>query len=87
MSDAHLDHLQYQQREFVAWRAVIGEMEDVISDLDVERDGPHARLFNAITRWGEELAQLRLNDPNPAHAAQALRERREAYPLDVEFDS
>jgi hypothetical protein len=85
MSDAHLDHLQYQQREYVAWRHVMAEMADVIADLDVERGGLHERLCNAITRWGEELAQLRLSDPDPAHAEQALRERREAYPLDVEF--
>jgi hypothetical protein len=80
-----LEHLPFQSREYVMWRAVMNELEDVIPDLDVEIGGPHERLCNAITRWGEELAQLRLNDPAPEHAETALSERRGAYPLDVEF--
>jgi hypothetical protein len=46
---------------------------------DVNSGGKHERLHDAICAWGEELAQLRMNDPDPAHAENALAERRAKY--------
>lgn len=72
-----LAHLEYQNREHQAWLDVGDEMKAL--DLDMNEDGNAERLHAAIVRWGEELAQLRMNDPDPRHAESALRERRELF--------
>jgi hypothetical protein len=46
---------------------------------DINAGGQHERLHDVITAWAEELAQLRMNDPDPAHAERALQERRLKY--------
>jgi hypothetical protein len=46
---------------------------------DINLGGRHERLASAIAAWGEELAQLRINDPDPSHAERALEERRRKY--------
>lgn len=77
--DPILQHLALGRAEHAAWLDVVKELRER-GVGDIERDGKDFPLHNAIVRWGEELAQLRLGDPDPAHAANALRERREAYP-------
>jgi hypothetical protein len=75
-SEFELRKLQTTEHE--AWQAVVAEMRR--SGVgDINRGGVHERLHDAITAWGEELAQLRMNDPDPAHAANALAERRQKY--------
>lgn len=63
--------------EHAAWLAVVTELRERGAGAieDGEKDEP---LHKAIVRWGEELAQLRMHDPDPRHAENALRERREA---------
>lgn len=76
MSDLAL--LAYQDHEHSAWLDVVMELRDA-GIGEIEHGQKHKRLHDAIVRWGEELAQLRLHDPNLAHALNALTERREAY--------
>lgn len=64
-----------QQREHDAWLLVVDELRKR-GVGDIERGGRDERLHDAIVRWGEELAQLRLADPNASHAETALAERR-----------
>lgn len=73
-----LSFMRYQQVEHEAWLDVVKEMriDDVAS---INKGEPNEALHDAITRWAEELVQLRLHDPDPRHAAVALIERREAY--------
>lgn len=69
---------QYQQREHDAWLDV--GMEFAALGLNMNEGGNAVELHNAIVRWGEELAQLRLNDPEAQHAVDALARRRQLYP-------
>lgn len=66
---------QVQSDEHEAWLIVVTELRTA-GCADIERGGRNERLHDAITRWGEELAQLRLVDPDPSHATNALTERR-----------
>jgi hypothetical protein len=77
MNHPELEFLAYQEREHEAWLDVGKEFE--AHGLDMNAGGNAESLHNAIVRWGEELVQLRLHDPNPDHAETALRERRAAY--------
>lgn len=73
------DILRTQQRiEHHAWRAVVSEMR-LAGVGDVNAGGRHERLHDAIAAWGEELAQLRMMDPDPVHAEAALEQRRTKY--------
>lgn len=74
---AHLAFLPYQEREHAAWLDVVAEFK--AHGLDMNAGGNAERLHDAIVRWGEELAQLRLHDPDPEHAEAALAERRERW--------
>jgi hypothetical protein len=67
-----------QATEYDAWLSLVSEMRR--SGVgDINRGGVHERLHDAICAWGEELAQLRMNDPDPTHAEKALDERRQKY--------
>ena len=77
MTDPILALMGYQRDEHEAWRVVVDELANA-GVADIERGGVNERLHDAIVAWGEELAQLRLHDPEPKHAENALRERREA---------
>lgn len=77
---AHHDHMA---REHQAWLDVVGELR-AVGVGDINAGGAHESLHNAIVKWGEELAQLRMHDPDPSHAERALTERREAYPGSTE---
>jgi hypothetical protein len=72
-----------QVNEHQAWLALMSELRK-FGVGDINRSGEHERLHDAITAWGEELSQLRMNDPDPSHAERALAERRRKY-LGVEF--
>lgn len=76
MSLLHL--LPYQEAEHEAWLDVVSELRKRGVGA-IEATQPDERLHDAIVRWGEELAQLRLADLNPDHAVNALRERREKW--------
>lgn len=65
-------------REHESWLDVVQELRDR-GVGHIEKGESDHRLHDAITRWGEELAQLRLHDPNPEHAVNALAERRNAW--------
>jgi hypothetical protein len=78
MTDPHLELLRCQSTEHEAWLAVVSELRSAGAG-DINAGGRHERLHDAIVAWGEELAQLRMHDPNPKHTEQALRERREKY--------
>lgn len=66
---------EFQANEHQAWLDVVRLLRD--SGVGgINAGEPDERLHDAIVRWGEELAQLRLHDPEPAHAEVALRERR-----------
>jgi len=67
-----------QTTEHLAWGALVSELRKA-GVGDINAGGKHERLHDAIVAWGEELAQLRMNDPDPAHAERALSERREKY--------
>lgn len=67
-----------QSVEHQAWLALVQEMRQA-GVGDVNAGGEHERLHDAIAAWGEELAQLRMMDPDPAHAAEALERRRAKY--------
>lgn len=77
-----LEFMRLQRTEHEAWGAVVGELRKA-GVGDINAGGEHERLHDAITAWGEELAQLRLHDPDPIHAERALAERRAKY-LDYE---
>lgn len=70
--------LRYQQTEHAAWGAVVSELRKR-GVGSINAGGKDESLHDAITAWAEELAQLRLNDPEPEHAAKALDERRAKY--------
>lgn len=70
--------LALQTNEQEAWRAVVAELRAAGAGA-IEQGEPNDRLHDAVVRWGEELAQLRLNDPNENHAKDALQQRRAAY--------
>ena len=72
-----LTFLRYQGTEHDAWLAVVKEAREHGLDFD----GNAERLHAAIARWGEELVELRANDPDPNHRFVALRERRASYPI------
>jgi hypothetical protein len=67
-----------QMTEHHAWLAVVSELHKA-GVGDINAGGKHERLHDAITAWGEELAQLRMNDPDHSHAEKALYERRHKY--------
>ena len=67
--------IEQQAIEYEAWRAVMHELEER-GVGDVNAGGRDERLHDAIVLWGEELAQLRLIDPNETHAYAALADRR-----------
>lgn len=67
-----------QVTEHQAWLALVSEMHKAgVGDINAGDD--HERLHDAICAWGEELAQLRMNDPDLSHAEKALAERRTKY--------
>lgn len=76
--EKRLRFMATQATEHAAWGAVVGELH-ALGVGAIEAGGPHERLHDAITRWGEELAQLRLRDPDPGHAERALAERRQNW--------
>ena len=78
MNDPHLNFIQLQSTEHEAWTAVVSELRSR-GVGDINAGGKDERLHDAIVAWGEELAQLRMNDPDPTHAERALAERREKY--------
>lgn len=67
-----------QITEHQAWLSLVSEMRKA-GVGDINAGGKHERLHDAICAWGEELAQLRMNDPDPEHAERAHVERREKY--------
>lgn len=71
-------HMERQTVEHAAWLDVVIELRERSVGRIEPGESDHA-LCNAITRWGEELAQLRMLDPNPQHAHNALKEARERY--------
>lgn len=78
MIDDRLAFLKVQQTEHAAWLSVVSELRTRgVGDIDA--GGKDERLHDAIAAWGEELAQLRLSDPEPEHAERALAERRTKY--------
>ena len=83
MTDPHLDHLRLQHTEHDAWLMLVQELRR-LGVGDINAGGEHERLHDHIVLWGEELAQLRLNDPDPTHAERALDERREKWARDWE---
>jgi hypothetical protein len=76
--ERQLAFLELQQIEWQAWRDVMTELER-FGVGDVNAGGEHERLHDAITRWGEELVQLRVHDPQWEHAVNAQHERRQAW--------
>jgi hypothetical protein len=71
--------LREQQRiEYEQWLAVVRELRargcGAINAGEVDE-----RLHDAIVLWGEELAQLRMTDPNIEHAMDALQQRRDKW--------
>lgn len=76
--DVHQHELM--NREHAAWLDVVNELvERGITPDDINAGGSAESLHNAIVKWGEELAQLRISDPVGAHADKALQEKRAAY--------
>lgn len=73
--------MEFQHAEHAAWLLVVSELRRA-GVGDINRGGQHERLHDVIVLWGEELAQLRLADPNPDHAVNALAERREKWAKD-----
>lgn len=76
MSD--LEQHPYMDAEYQAWNDVVTELRAAGVGA-INAGGPNERLHDAITRWAEELVQLRLHDPEPEHADKALAERRERW--------
>ncbi len=79
-ADRRLNLIAYQRDEHRAWLAVVGELRAAGAG-DINAGGENEGLCAAICTWGELLAQLRLNDPDPTHAEKALEERLAAYPV------
>lgn len=78
MPDQVLLFITLQHTEHEAWGAVMSELRKRGVD-GINKGGKDESLHDAITAWAEELAQLRIHDPNPEHAITALRERRAKY--------
>ena len=76
--EGRLHFMGQQSTEHQAWLALVSEMRRA-GVGDINRGGEHERLHDAIVAWGEELAELRRQDPDPSHAERALSERREKY--------
>lgn len=76
MSTLDLEFIQQQQVEHAAWQTVVDALR-VAGVGDINAGGKHELLHDVIVAWGEELAALRLMDPNPEHARNALIERRD----------
>jgi hypothetical protein len=75
MADLDMSHVKRMQTEHDAWLAVVSELrKQGVGDINM--GGEQELLHDLIVAWGEELAQLRMADPNPAHAIRALAERR-----------
>lgn len=72
--------------EHEAWLAVIAELR-ARGAADIEPGGSDERLHDAIALWGERLAQLRMRDPDPEHAANALAAREAAWERGAECKS
>lgn len=64
-----------QTKEYDAWLDVVRELGR-LGIAEINAGEPHERLHDLITLWGEELVQLRMADPNPVHAGNALIKRR-----------
>lgn len=64
--------------EHAAWADVVEELR-AAGVGEINRGEPHEKLHDAIVRWGEELAQLRMHDARPENAERALSERREKW--------
>lgn len=80
-----MDQLSFstlQSNEYEAWRAVTSELRRL--GIGINSSDVGECLHDAITAWAEELAQLRMNDPDPTHAVNALAQRRAKY-LDTEY--
>lgn len=73
-----LGHHERMDHEHKAWLVVVEELR-ARGAGEIERGEKDHRLHDAIVWWGEELAQLRIHDPNPEHALNALSEKREAW--------
>jgi len=69
------EHMQRMETEHAAWLAVVAELREQDCG-DIEPGGAQEHLHDLIVAWGEELAQLRMGDPDTSHAESALRERR-----------
>lgn len=65
-----------QGDEYDAWLALVKELRR-LNVGQIEPGEPHEHLYDLITLWGEELVQLRLADPDPTHAGNALIQRRD----------
>jgi hypothetical protein len=70
-----LAFMAQQAAEHNAWLMVVHELRR-LGVGQINRGEPHERLHDHLVLWGEELAQLRLHDPDPEHAERALAERR-----------
>jgi hypothetical protein len=66
---------EQQAIEHDTWLVVVDELRKRGVGA-INAGEPDERLHDAIVLWGEELAQLRLVDPNETHAVRALAERR-----------
>jgi hypothetical protein len=67
--------IEQQAIEHEAWLEVVAQLRERGVGA-INAGEPDERLHDAIVLWGEELAQLRLVDPNDTHAVRALAERR-----------
>jgi hypothetical protein len=61
--------------EYDAWLEVVRECDRL--KLCLSPGANAGRLHDAIVRWGEELAQLRMADPEPKHAEHGLLSARQ----------
>jgi hypothetical protein len=77
MSDVPRELLMIEQQaiEHETWLLVVDELRKRGVGA-INAGEPDERLHDAIVLWGEELAQLRLVDPDDTHAVRALAERR-----------
>jgi hypothetical protein len=66
-------------REHRAWLDVVKELRARgVGNINAgEKDED---LHDAIVKWGEELVQLRMMDPDGENAIKALGQRRKKYP-------
>jgi hypothetical protein len=60
--------------EYDAWLEVVRECDRL--RLCLSPGANAGRLHDLIVRWGEELAQLRMADPEPEHAEHGLESAR-----------